>query len=349
MSADTRRFQDVLTRHQIYLEGVKVYYARGFTRTLQLLIVELRKLFARIDSQTLDQLTKAQVYAFIRDLRRLQSEHYDRYVIELTDELQAFMAVDLAVNKAVFSALARKGEESEDDDETILLREFNSVQRESGEGDSSIVPLAFLLGNKKANDSLWSSLINAPIPALGVLPLVFLKEFASSANDRIAKLILKAYANKATTADALRSIVGTPKLAYRDGALNVVNRQGGAVVDTLLQHISGIVGAGVSSVFYKRYQWISIIDSATTPICRERNRRIYVYGKGPLPPAHVGCRSKPVPYVGEARAMTYAEWLNEQPLNVRADIKNSERFNTLDVKPLSPDQFKRKLPLILAA
>lgn len=38
-------------------------------------------------------------------------------------------------------------------------------------------------------------------------------------------------------------------------------------------------------------EWISVLDSSTTPYCRGQDGKVYDIGKGPRPPAHYNCRS----------------------------------------------------------
>jgi len=41
----------------------------------------------------------------------------------------------------------------------------------------------------------------------------------------------------------------------------------------------------------KKYRWVSTLSERTSDICRNLNGRIFEFGKGPLPPAHINCRS----------------------------------------------------------
>jgi SPP1 gp7 family putative phage head morphogenesis protein len=81
-----------------------------------------------------------------------------------------------------------------------------------------------------------------------------------------------------------------------------------------------------NSALFAGYQWVSILDSRTTLICAGRDGNIYPVGKGPLPPAHWGCRSRVLPLVkpefekdkagaGSSRPSPkdYGDWLKSQP------------------------------------
>lgn len=47
----------------------------------------------------------------------------------------------------------------------------------------------------------------------------------------------------------------------------------------------------------QQYQWVSTMDSRTSDICQNLHGRVFAIGQGPLPPAHINCRSTIVPVV----------------------------------------------------
>ena len=69
---DNRRLYDIATRHQIYIEGVKVQMAREFNFVLAELRLELNKLLRRVKYKTLDGLTKAELNRLVVSLRDSQ-------------------------------------------------------------------------------------------------------------------------------------------------------------------------------------------------------------------------------------------------------------------------------------
>lgn len=44
-------------------------------------------------------------------------------------------------------------------------------------------------------------------------------------------------------------------------------------------------------------EWVSVLDSHTTPYCRGQDGKVYDIGKGPRPPAHYNCRSVTRPLI----------------------------------------------------
>src|SRR5699024_10546271 len=104
--------------------------------------------------------------------------------------------------------------------------------------------------------------------------------------------IRKAWANRWTVEETLTTLVGDGERAQgTPSQLHRVNTQAASVIHTATAHVAAIVGAGVMSAVFGRYAWHSIIDGRTTEICISRNRRIYRFGEGPLPPSHIRCRS----------------------------------------------------------
>ncbi len=344
---DNLRLFNVLTRHQIYLEGVKAGQSREFNDVLIELDGMLQRMFSRLNYETLDGLTKRELSEFLRDLKASQSKIYSNYATRIERRIREFMAVDVDVTKEIF--------------ETITGRPMRQAYEE-GDG-LPIWGLAAFLGTSKSDEKLWGIIKNAPIPANGSLLLGFITQFTASASQAIENMIRKAYANKWTKEETLRAILGTKSRNWRDGEFAKIYRQAGAVIATGLQHISSIVQAGIASIFYRRYVWVSVIDGGTTDICLGRNGKTYEYGKGPLPPAHVKCRSKTIPKPADVddAPESYYSWLKAQPSKVQDDIIGRERAAALrngklnskdfpkfvNAKPLTIDEFGKKRGIIL--
>ncbi|WP_369010598.1 minor capsid protein, partial [Salmonella enterica] len=46
-----------------------------------------------------------------------------------------------------------------------------------------------------------------------------------------------------------------------------------------------------------KYEWVSTLDSRTSAVCRSRDGMTWEIDKGPMPPAHFGCRSTTAPVI----------------------------------------------------
>lgn len=357
------RFVDVLTRHQIYLEGVKAYEWNQFNAVLSELNRELKRLFSELDYRSFDSMTKAKLTRFMSELRKVQSRIYSAYTKELIERIERFVATDRRVSKIIFATLF-----IEEQDEA--LAEVEPIESED-DADDVAAAFAFAAGMlgvaalKPTADGLgrlMAAINGAPIPANGLYMKNFIQAFANSAQASIENIVRRAYANKSTVAETLAEIVGTMQAQRRDGQLNRVFGQAGAVIDTVLQHVSSVTQSAVASSYWERYEWVSVIDGRTTDICRSRDGKVYRYGDGPLPPAHVRCRSKTVPYVGSNEPYdSFYAFAKNQPIDVQNDILGEQKAEALrrgnlkasdmpkfdTTKAISYEQFASKLSNIL--
>lgn len=94
-------------------------------------------------------------------------------------------------------------------------------------------------------------------------------------------------------------------------------------------------------------KWLSTLDGRTSPVCRDRDGKIYPVGSPVTPPAHYRCRSVMVmvlkkeyrvPGIEKTRSAsgvksgyvsdktTYQSWLRQQPAPVQRDILGSTRY-----------------------
>ena len=372
--SDNKRLYDIAVRQQIYVEGVKVQFAREFNFVLAELRLELNRILSRVKYKTLDGLTKAELNKLVLSLRESQSRIYSKYTQQLLKQLKDFMAVNLEMNRRAYSlahadslAHAEMNEEMMEDGETTpkvptdaQAIEYIKQQNES----SNIIPLFGIASVTGNNDRLWSAVTNAPIPANGLYLLPFVKTFATSAQAGVENTIRKAWANGWTLQETIAELTGEDNKQGTSSQLQRIGVQANAVVATAVQHTAAIVGAGVISALFGWYMWHSVMDGKTTEICISRNRKRYRFGQGPIPPAHIRCRSHIAPIVGmdDIAAETFYTWAVRQPADVQDDILGEDvademRSGKLKEKdlpkfearqPLTLDEFRRKINEILS-
>jgi SPP1 gp7 family putative phage head morphogenesis protein len=175
--------------------------------------------------------------------------------------------------------------------------------------------------------------------------------------------IRRGYANNWTMQQVMAFITGASVDTFVGGLYARYLAQELSLTATLFQHVSTIVQAEVASSTTNKYEWVSILDNRTTVICWNRNGTIYVYGEGPLPPAHWNCRSKVVPYFGESVQLpsSYYSWLKDQPnafqndalgesvaAKLRSGELNASDFAKISTKtPLSLEQFLNKIQYMI--
>lgn len=126
-------------------------------------------------------------------------------------------------------------------------------------------------------------------------------------------------------------IKGTRGAKYRDGLLEKYRKSIGTFVRTAVTAIttrSRDEFVSRNSRLFKGVQWVSVLDSRTSPICISRDGNIYPVGKGPRPPAHFNCRSTTATIVkGEKPPvdMKYDQWLSKQPAHIVDDVLGKTR------------------------
>lgn len=357
--SDNKRLFDISTRLQIYVEGVKVQQAREFNFVLAELRHELNRILSRVKYKTLDGLTKGELNRLVVSLRDSQSRIYSKYTSQLIEQLKLFMAANAEMNRRawVFAKLEEtEGESAKIPTDAEAIRWIEEQQP----NNVPLFGIGAAIGN---NERLWSGITNAPIPANGLYLLPFVKTFSTSAQAGVENIIRKAWANGWTLQETIAEITGEDAKQGTASQLQRIGVQASAVTATAIQHVSMISGAAVASAVFSVYQWVSVIDNATTDICRSRNLHRYRFGAGPLPPAHIRCRSHIVPIVGtdDIPAVSFYTWAASQPEDLQNDIlgeADAEALRTgklkekdlakFQAKPLTIDEFRRKINEVLS-
>lgn len=340
--------RDTLTRHKVYLDQVKTFEGTRFNVVLGNLLKDLTREFRALSFTTLDEMSKAQLMTFLRKIQDILGKQFNSYAVEIIKRIRAFMEIDFSVLIDIFEAV---------DGRTIRV----ANKQEENSLFLGLLPLA---GNARGFAALWGKISNAPIPATGQLLVSFVSGNLSPLVSRTLDIIRKGYANKAKPADILSELAGTKENNFRDGAMATYSRQTQTMIRTVYQHVSQMTQAAIASAYYRCYEWVSVLDDRTTKICRSRDGNIYVYGFGPLPPAHPNCRSDTIPSECDSKKPwneTYYSWIKRQPPKFQDDALGKARADDLrngkrgaddftkytGSSGISPEAFKRKLPTIL--
>lgn len=362
---DNMRLYDIATRKQIYVEGVKAQFASEFNDVMNELRIELRRLLVRIKYKNLDGMTKAELNAFMIALRKSQSKVYSAYTQKVIDQLKAFMQADLELTRRIFATAAKEiDEEVEDDEEVEPLDDDEAIEYIKEKNTALLlIPLFGIAAVTGNPDKLWSSIRNNPIPANGMYLDAFIKTFAVSAQSGVENLIRQAYANGESVSAVIDVLLDDKARQGQSSQIQRIGNQARSVLNTTIQFIAQSVSAGVTSSLYGRYRWYSVMDGRTTDICISRNLKEYRYGAGPLPPAHIGCRSHIAPIVGNEPTPqeTFYQWVARQPDAVQDDILGASQAKTVrsgetkakdlpkfqNTKVLTNDQYRNSVKDIL--
>tara|TARA_R100000482_G_scaffold52829_1_gene18876 strand:- start:77 stop:1222 length:1146 start_codon:yes stop_codon:yes gene_type:complete len=118
-------------------------------------------------------------------------------------------------------------------------------------------------------------------------------------------------------------------------ATSIPNNQIRAIVRTTVNQVATAADqiiAAENPDLTEKYRYTAVLDSRTSPICRALDGKVFVHGKGPLPPQHFNCRSVyvniPIGLEREFREARedYGEWLNKQDDATKRQVLGPERL-----------------------
>lgn len=339
------RLFNAATRHQVYLDGVKLNQFGDMQAALTMAALNVRRVINDKTFETLDELGKRELNDLLRDLREQQADEYDSYREDMIAELAKFAEIDRDLMADVYTE--------------ITGREF----------DPSIAGLygaAVLGGSAEAAAKLWSTIANTPVPASGIGPIQMYDDLAARSLSLVENTVRRGWVERWNRNELLSNVIGSESFDFKDGVFSRINNNAFSVNNTAIAHTSSVATNAVASSMFDFYIWVSIIDGATTDICTDRDGNIYKYGEGPTPPAHYNCRSDIIPVENSEERIdsppTAFEWIEDQPEEVQDDIlgrvladgvrAGKSSANELGrlryTKPLTPEQFAAKRELILA-
>lgn len=109
-------------------------------------------------------------------------------------------------------------------------------------------------------------------------------------------------ANSESTDEIVRRIRGRfvrPDV-YEGGVMQTSTRQAAAMTRTAVNQIASraqMETFQANSDITDEYIYTATLDDRTTPVCRALDGQHFKYGKGPVPPQHLGCRSAIRPFL----------------------------------------------------
>ncbi|WP_460421858.1 minor capsid protein [Pseudomonas sp. ZL2] len=349
-TADEKLLEQV-SRHSVLLERLKAGEVKKFETYLR-----------RADTHVRDQLTRKELTTYSRSrleefLGRVGGKLLEIYKA-FGDRMQSDL-VDIALYEAAF------------------------------EGRS--LAKALLIDAIMPTDALIRTAINTqPLQVSGIDGGTLLKSFLNgwtrTESTRVTNAIRLGVVQGQTNAEITQAIRGTAAQNFTDGVLAVSNRNARSIVHTAVQHVATTARMETlkaNSDVIPGYRWVSTLDRKTSALCKSLDGRVFEVGKGPLPPAHVNCRSTTVPVTrlsalfgeGATRAsvgagggaqvsagLSYYQWLKTQPAAfqdaalglVRAKLfrdggLTADRFAALQLdksfKPLTLEQLKVMEPI----
>ena len=334
---------DATVRHQVFLERLKAGQAKDITPYLKAIDRAIR---LRLSKSELTSYTRQRLVTLLDSIGDMIDGELGKFSKQMKLDLR-----NLAVSESIFEAKSLT----------------NAVSNDLFE---SVVP---------APGQVRAAIFAAPLSVRGVhggkLLTPFLKDWNKSQKDALLGVIRQGVFEGQTNAQIVKAVRGTAPAKFNDGKLAVVNRQTQALVRTAVQHVSSVARQSVyeaNSDLVKKYQWVSTLDSRTSDICQGLSGRTWKVGEGPVPPAHINCRSTTVPVLDERFKFlkegatqssqfgpvdadeTYFSWLKKQPAGFQAQAIGKTNAKLLRSGGLSAERFaqlrlsKNFKPLTLA-
>lgn len=166
-------------------------------------------------------------------------------------------------------------------------------------------------------------------PFQGRLLRDWYRDLNADQRQRLTEAVRLGITEGQTTGQIVRRIRGTRAAGFTDGVLEIGRRQAEAVTRTAVNHVSSNARSELfkaNSRVVKSVQWVSTLDSRTTPICRARDGKTYPADSGPRPPAHIGCRSTVAPVLHSWRHIGIDA--DELPESTRASMNGQVPAST---------------------
>lgn len=197
-------------------------------------------------------------------------------------------------------------------------------------------------------------------PDGGKLLESFIADWTQAERNRVTGAIRMGYVQGETNQQLINRIRGTKALKYSDGLLAITRRNAEAVVRTGIQHVASVARMETwktNSDVVTGYRWVSTLDGRTSAQCKSLDGRVFKMGKGPVPPAHIRCRSTTAAELdarysfldeGATRSskdgyvdadQTYYDWLKGQPQEFQNIALGSERAKLFRDGGLSAERF----------
>ena len=196
----------------------------------------------------------------------------------------------------------------------------------------------------------------------------FIRDWTETDAAAVTNLLRQGAYEGKTNFQIMREVRGIVSKGFKDGELSKVNRHAEAITRTAVQHVASQARVSTweaNDDIVVGYQWVSVLDNRTTTLCRSLDGRVYKIGKGPLPPAHINCRSTTVAELADDLKMfdqpttraarspttgktvstsagdTYYSWLKKQPAAYQDSVIGPKRGKLLRNGGISAERFSQ--------
>lgn len=196
----------------------------------------------------------------------------------------------------------------------------------------------------------------------------FIESMSVATKSATNNAVLQAWSEGQTLSQLLQRIRGTRKAGYADGILGQYMRNADAIARTAIQHSASVARMALwqaNADIADGYLIRATLDSRTSVQCRALDGQVFEFGKGPVTPIHIRCRSamelvlkNNIYSEGQTRSSgekaggidnrgyvdaneTYYSWLKRQPESYQDLAIGKTRATLLRDGGLSADRFSK--------
>lgn len=323
------RLDDILTRHQVFVQRLSRAEANKFAKFLREADRDLRE---QLSGDELTQFRRGRLEALLKDVERMLDAIYSRFTDQFTKS-----AVEFGEHEAGFTSRA--------------LNVVADIE--------AAIP---------ATAQITAAVFGDPLAVTGhgggKLLKDFLKDWTRSEVKAVSGAIRRGVFQGKTNSEIVQSIRGTRAARYADGLLETTSRNARTIVQTAVQHVSSTARLQTfeeNGDIVFGVQWLSTLDNRTCTSCAALDLKEFPLDKGPRPPLHVNCRCTTTavlntkfaalnkrtarPSVGpdgaeqQSAGINYFSWLKQQPEEFQVAAIGVKRAALLRDGGLSIDRF----------
>lgn len=271
---------DAAVNHRLDLDAYSNEQAREITRLVQAVHVRAveRLAAARIalEDGSGTQAAVTQIEGLISELEAVFAQGYRRVSDEIEDQIEALAEIE----------------------RDFSLNTANSLARAAGVESLTVGPTVA---------QIVAAVNSVPLNGRFLAPIV--EGLEAAAFERVAQEIRIGFVGGESLSELTERVIE---------AGGVSSRAADIVVRTANTHIAA-VAAGETYRLHgavDRVEYVAVLDSRTTSICRGLDGQVFPVGEGPRPPQHLRCRSVVIPLlIGEdpPERQRYEDWLRSQP------------------------------------
>ena len=198
------------------------------------------------------------------------------------------------------------------------------------------------LNSQQVQVAIFRTTLEVPVGASDISIKEAAEQFSRKKSVEIMQVIKDGFGSDQTVSQMTKSISDLMDNRQRQQARTLVRTS----VNATSNKVRAAFYANNQGIL-EGYEWVSTLDARTSFICAGRDGIVYKIGKGPLPPAHWGCRSTTVPKIREdlvldksagtrpqvgaegpgtiSAKVTYDSWLRRQPANFQDEVLGPSR------------------------